>query len=89
MKSVLQEGKYCYYCGRLDVDLHHVRLANCSRKKAEKYGLLVYLCREHHRALHDNPVTKEKLQKIAQKKLENLIGQDEYMKVFGKNYMEE
>ena len=88
MKSIIQHDKRCFVCGNIEADTHHIRLGNCSRKKAEKYGLIMYLCWKHHRELHDNPAIKESVQKMAQKKLEQFISHDEYMKNFKKNYLE-
>lgn len=87
MKSIIQTEKVCYYCGNPIADVHHVRLANCSREKAEEYGLIAYICRKHHRELHHNEVMKRALQQHAQSKLEEKIGHEEYMKIFGKSYL--
>lgn len=86
-KSVLQKGNHCYKCGGYPADLHHIRVGNCSKKKAEDYGMVVYLCRYHHRWLHDHPEAKEELQRLAQKRFEELYSHDEYMETFHKNYL--
>lgn len=87
MKSILQDDKCCRVCGNPIVDLHHVRLGNCHRKTAEKHGLVVWLCRKHHIYLHNHPMEKEKLQREAQKRFEELHSHKEYMKIFHKNYL--
>lgn len=87
MKSIIQTDRSCYYCGNPLTDLHHVRLANCSREKAEEYGLLAYLCRKHHRELHQNETMKRAIQQHAQSALEKEMTHEEYMRIFGKNYL--
>ena len=48
MKSIIQEEKECFVCGRKDIlHLHHI-LFGKNRKKADEDGLVVYLCYEHH-----------------------------------------
>ena len=89
MKSILQDGRKCLICNFPLTDLHHVRLGNCSRKKAEKYGTLVYLCRKHHDQLHHDEKLKRKIQQLAQSKLETKMTHEEYMKIFKKNYLGE
>lgn len=87
MKSIIQDHKYCYFCGSPYTECHHVRLNNISRKRAEKYGLIAYLCARCHRALHINEPMKRALQIHAQKALEEEIGHEQYMKEIGKNYV--
>lgn len=87
MKSILQEGTSCYKCGNPITDLHHIRVGNCSKKKAEKWGMVVYICRYHHRWLHDHPTEKEKIQKEAQRKFEDKYSHEQFMEVFHKNYL--
>ncbi len=83
----LQENKECFICSGRAVDPHHVRLGNCSRKKAEKYNLLIYLCRPCHERLHRDEKMKRYIQRFAQKKLEEEMSHDEYMRIFKKNYL--
>lgn len=49
MKSILQNEKKCYFCGsQINLECHHVFPGTSNRKLSEKYGLKVWLCREHH-----------------------------------------
>ena len=48
MKSIIDQTKRCYVCGRTDtLHLHHI-LFGKNRNNADKDGLTVYLCWEHH-----------------------------------------
>lgn len=87
MKSILQSNRECYFCGNPVVDPHHVRLGGCSKKKAEEYGLIVYICRKHHTELHNNEVIKKSVQQYAQHTLEKTMTREEYMQIFKKNYL--
>lgn len=48
MKSIIQNKKECYVCGRTtNLHNHHVIFGK-NRKNADKDGLTVYLCYDHH-----------------------------------------
>ena len=84
---MLSEKKECYICGRIGtLHVHHM-LHGSMRRKADKYGLTCYLCPECHRRLHDQGLGDRLLQKKAQKHFEQQYGHDEFMRVFGKNYL--
>lgn len=71
---------------------HHV-FNGPNRKNSEKYGLKVYLCYVCHRdnklGVHGcNTDLRERLQQAGQQAFENKIGsREEFMKIFGKNYL--
>lgn len=93
----------CYLCMKLHGDYdrrtrleeHHALMGNQYKKLAENYGLKVYLCPEHHRtspkeAVHDNQYTdepKRMLQREAQKAFEKRYSYEEWMRVFGRNFL--
>ena len=56
MKSILTDDKEdaCYLCGTESefLDVHHI-FGGSVRKTSDKYGLIVHLCRDCHRFLHD------------------------------------
>ena len=99
MKSILQEDNgICFLC-RLKGDSHeqfthehHVIYGTSGRKLSEKYGLKLYLCPGHHEfgkeAVHKNKETRILLEKCAQLVFINLYGQELWMQIFGKNYLE-
>ena len=90
MKSIIQDEslKICYLCGGYGSDRHHC-LHGSMRAKADKWGLVVMLCRTCHRNLHDKRVNDLYLQQIAEKAwLEhNHADIDAFIKEFGKNYL--
>lgn len=100
MKSIMhnKENHTCYLCMMLHSDYdrrnfleeHHV-FNGPNKRLSEKYGLKVYLCREHHltskEAVHINPDIRHEVQKMAQRAFEKKYPDKDFMKIFGKNYL--
>lgn len=104
-KSILHNkaAGTCYLCMKLHGDYarrtvleeHHCMKGSQYRHLAEKYGLKVYLCPQHHRgseeAPHDNPSRGEEinalLQQAAQKAFEKKHSYEKWMEVFGRNFI--
>ena len=59
-----------------------------NRKNSEKYGLKVWLCRDHHCHVHMNREAAINLIKIAQSKFEETHTREEFMAIFGKNWLD-
>lgn len=94
------EKGFCYRCGRAGkTEKHHI-FGGANRKLSEKYGLTVYLCHECHNeppnGAHFSKETADWLHRIGQQAFEvNQFkdgktweeARDEFMKLFGKNYL--
>lgn len=89
---------FCYLCALLDGDYsckrteeHHVVFGSGQRKLSHKYGLMVYLCKEHHTigpfAPHNNQEVREMLCRIAQERFEQRNSNVKWLDVFEKNYL--
>lgn len=80
----------CYFCGKTSgLERHHC-LFGVQRKKADKFGLWVYLCVEHHRGnsgVHHNHELAKELQVVAQQEFEKIYGHERFMAEFRKNYI--
>lgn len=90
MQSIIQDTKECAECGKWGgLELHHCIHGTANRKPADRYGLTVYLCREHHRELHDrNNELDRKFQRLAQEAFEEKIGdRNDFLRIFGKSYL--
>ena len=93
MDSILHDGKVCYLCGgdKETLDWHHV-FGGSNRKYSEKYGLKVRLCHMNchifgpHSAHKDRDVAN-RLKVIAQKEFEKTHSREEFMDIFGRNYI--
>lgn len=99
MKSIMHaKDGTCYLCMKLHQDFsvkpyveeHHCIYGSARRKLSEKYGLKVYLCKEHHttgcNAAHSNPEISEMLKVAAQNAFEKRYPDLDFLEVFGKNY---
>lgn len=89
--SKLQEDTdYCFVCGRYGTEIHHVFFGTANRKLSEKYGLIVGLCYNHHRGnkgVHFNRELDLMIKRQAQGVFEREYSRDEFISVFGKNYL--
>ncbi len=93
-RSVLQRAKQCWVCGKTEgLEEHHVFYGTAYRRQSEKYGLKVWLCSEHHRGdggVHGhNRELGLKLMRYAQRKFEETHTRDEFIRIFGKNRLED
>lgn len=91
--------KVCFLCKRNSnseqLDRHHI-FGGSRRKLSEKYGLVVYLCHERCHisgkySVHQNVEIMDYLHKYGQRKamLEQGWSKEEFMKIFGANYLDE
>ncbi len=89
-KSIIQKdmGK-CFLCGNTqNLEVHHCIHGTANRKKADKYGLVVRLCHQHHYIVHNQDSALDMaLKKEAQRAFEKLYGHFKFMEVFGINYL--
>ena len=96
MKSIVQIEKKCYLSGQtLNLDKHHIFFGS-NRRNSEKYGLWVWLNHYYHiqdsglSTPHNNRETDLHLKRLAQRKFEEVHGsRGEFMRIFGRNYLED
>ena len=90
-KSIIQERKECYFCGKLtNLERHHVFGGVANRPISEKYGLTVWLCHNCHTGKDGAQYDKMKnlrLKQDAQFAFERNHTRSEWMKLIGKNYL--
>lgn len=83
---------YCHLCGRYgNLDRHHV-YGGGFRKKSERYGMVCYLCRNCHNAVHFSNESKNlmlRLRKEFQLKFMKKYPNKDFMKEFGRNYLDD
>ena len=93
MRSIIQKDKECYICRSPYVEDHHIFFGHKNRKNSEHYGMKVWLCHMHHTggkmAVHRNHNTDLYLKAVAQEAFEKYYSREEFMQVFGINYLEE
>lgn len=94
MKSIISEKKECYVCKTINnLHLHHIMFGK-NRKKADKDGLTIYLCYEHHEGTngvhgkngHDLDI---KLKQLAEKRWIEYYDKDidAFIREYGKNFI--
>lgn len=95
-KSILPGNRKdrCYLCGLTGPTEEHHIFGGPNRRLSEEYGLKINLCPRCHRtgpaAVHKNQETMKKLHEWGQQAFENQIGsRDGFMKIFGRNYIDE
>lgn len=94
MISIIQNDKRCYICAKeVGLELHHC-FFGANRKVSEKWGLKVWLCKEHHTgdySPHHNEKFDKSLKVLAQQKwMDNGGTIEEWMDIkvgIGKNYL--
>ena len=98
--SILQtrDGR-CYICMKNGSDRHwpilhkHHAFLGANRKIAETEGLYVFLCPDHHEfgtdAVHRNYEILREIQRDAQRAYEENHSRQQFMKLFGRNYLED
>ena len=97
--SILQDKNHtCYLCILMNEDHHKHRILHehhifggPNRIHSEEEGLKVYLCPEHHQygetAVHNCRETMDLLHQIGQQEFEKEHTREEFMKIFGRNYL--
>ena len=92
-KSIMQSRQECYVCRMkynvatvAGLEEHHV-LNGPLRPMAERYGLKVWLCHNHHNepplGVHFNPAARLVLEQAAQFAFDELHGPGSFARVFG------
>lgn len=89
-KSVIQFERECLVCKTtIGLHRHHLLHGTANRKIAERYGFWVYLCGKHHAEVHRDAEMDKKFKQIAQRKFEETGTRIDFIRIFGKSYMEE
>lgn len=90
-KSIIQNEKYCYFCGAVRMLENHHIFGGANRKKSDKYGLTVWLCHYCHneppRGVHHNRANMDKLRRIGQKAFMEHYPQKDFIFEFGRNFL--
>lgn len=91
---------HCFICGKygklkdvpieLKLDLHEIFFA-ANREKSKRYGLVVPLCHERchqgSKGVHFNRELDLELKRRGQEVFERLYPGEDFLKVFGRNYL--
>lgn len=81
----------CYICGhRGPTEVHHMMHGTANRRLADMEELTVHLCHGCHTAVHEYTwlAYDEMLKQTAQAAYEKYHSRGEWMRLFGRNYLE-
>lgn len=92
MRSILSNERECLVCGApYHLHKHHIFYGTANRKLSEKYGCWCYLCARHHnmsnQGVHSNKVLDNKLKQEAQRAFEKAYPNEDFLSIFGRNYL--
>ena len=87
MTTICRSDAYCLVCGSPYVEWHHCPYGTANRAKADKYGLVFPLCRQHHEEAHKGKELDKKLHVLAQRIFEKKYGHMKWMATFHRNYI--
>ena len=76
----------CYLCFSKKEDLHEV-IEGKNRQVSMQYGLVIPICRKCHEKVTNDKTLQEKLHKVGQKAFEKYYKTENFIQVFGKNYL--
>lgn len=93
MIRLYEHKDVCFMCGARATEMHHVFHGYGNRKLSDRYGLVVPLCHSCHNeppnGAHFNSAVDDYLKREAQWAFEKEYGHAKFMRVFGRNYLEE
>ena len=76
----------CYICKQPKWDLHEI-FAGRNRQVSMKYGLVIPVCRKCHEMIPKSKTLTKKLHEVGQKAFEKEYKSENFIQVFGKNYL--
>jgi hypothetical protein len=88
----LWESDHCFFCGSCSwLERHHI-FPGGFRHASEEYGFVVTLCHYCHNepgGVHFNKEKRNELKRMAQREYEKKRTRTNFMRDFGRNYLEE
>ena len=91
MQSIIQTDKKCFMCGRTEgLHKHHI-FGAANRRWSEEYGLWIYLCPPDHNmsdhGVHFNKALDLEIKRLAQREFEDTHSREDFLRIFGRNYL--
>lgn len=91
MESILDNKTECFVCRTTkNLHKHHIYYGVQNRDNSEKWGCVVWLCREHHvgqTGVHFNKDFNDQLKMVTQLAFEKRYPNENFVAIFGKNYL--
>ena len=84
-QEIVENEPYCQLCGSTSyLEIHHIYEGR-NRKNSTKYKMLVVLCKKHHMWVHQT--NYKGFKEEYQRRFEETHTRDEFIKIFGRNYL--
>lgn len=83
---ITKDLEHCYLCKNKKDDLHEV-VEGKNRQVSMKYGLVIPICRKCHEIVTNDKTLQDKLHKVAQKEFKKHYKTENFVQIFGKNYL--
>ena len=83
---ITKDLEHCYLCGSKKQDFHEL-IEGKNRQVSMKYGLVIPICRKCHEIVTNDKTLQDKLHKVAQKEFKKHYKTENFVQVFGQNYL--
>lgn len=83
---ITKDLEHCYLCKNNKDDLHEL-VEGKNRQVSMKYGLVIPICRKCHEIVTNDKTLQDKLHKVAQKEFKKHYKTENFVQVFGQNYL--
>lgn len=89
---ITKDLENCYLCTKQGIknipkdDLHEL-IEGKNRQISMKYGLVIPICRKCHEIVTNDKTLQDKLHKVAQKEFKKHYKTENFVQIFGKNYL--
>ena len=84
---ITKDLEKCYLCKAKKEELHEIYEGK-NRQISMKYGLVIPICRKCHISVTNNKTLQEKLHKVGQKVFKKQYKTENFVQIFGKNYLD-
>lgn len=83
----MREYHPCVLCHATAEHRHHVFYGSANRRLSEQYGMVEWLCRRCHDAVHNGGPQGLLLKMAHQARFEQTHTRDEFMQIFGRSWL--
>ena len=83
---ITKDLEHCYLCGNKKQDFHEL-IEGKNRQVSMKYGLVIPICRKCHEIVTNDKTLQDKLHKVAQKEFKKHYKSENFVQIFGENYL--
>ena len=84
---ITNDLEVCYICKKAKKEDLHEIFEGKNRQVSMKYGLVIPICRKCHNLITNDKTLQEKCHKVGQKVFKKHYKNENFEKVFGRNYL--